>query len=106
MNGKDEMNGDAKPGRGRTRWRRMAVAAVLVAVAGVAVWSWFARLTAGGGVVTLRQTAVVPGRFPRVLRTNELANGCARPLAFYRPDAQFPLFVFQTFVTNALEPHG
>ncbi len=106
MNGIDEMNGDAKTGRGRTRWRRVAVVAVLVAVAGVAVWSWFARLTAGGGVVTLRQTAVAPGRFPLVVRTYELSNGCARPLAFFRPDAQFPLFEFQTFVTNALEPLG
>ena len=102
----DKMNGDAKTGRGRMRWRWMAVAAVLVAVAGVAVWSWFARLTAGGGVVTLRQTDIAPGRFPLVVRIYELSNGCARPLAFYRPDAQFPLFEFQTFVTNALEPHG
>ena len=46
--------------------------------------------------VTLRQTAVAPGRFPLLLRTYELSNGCARPLAFYRPDAQFPLFEFQT----------
>lgn len=102
----DEMKGDMTTGRKRKRWRRIAVVAGVVAVAGVAVWSWFARLTAGGGVVTLRQTAVVPGRFPLVLRTYELSNGCARPLAFYRPDAQFPLFEFQTFVTNALEPHG
>lgn len=111
-----EMDGETKTeeveraerGGRKPRSRRLFVAAgvAALAVVAVAMWSWFERMTATGGVITLRQTSVVPGRFPLVVRTYELSNGCARSLAFYRPDAQFPLFEFQTFTTNARAPQG
>lgn len=112
----NEMNGETmeeevkrtERGESKTRARRVLVVAGVAAFAVVAVsiWSWFERMTATDGGVTLRQRSVVPGRFPLVVRTYELSNGCARSLAFYRPDAQFPLFEFQTFTTNARAPQG
>ena len=48
-------------GESKTRARRVLVVAGVAAfaVAAVAMWSWFERMTATGGTVTLRQTSVV-----------------------------------------------
>ena len=112
----NDMNGETKAeevkqterGGSKTRAQRILVVAGVAAFAVVAVAarSWFERMTATGGAVTLRQTSIVPGRFPLVVRTYELSNGCARSLAFYRPNPRFPLFYFQTFAANEREPQG